>query len=164
LPAANDEIGNCRVSRLNTGLLNIAKLDLLTQSTMPLKTGTEFDGMLYFLLGRHWNFSERLYERAAVDFPMKMLWRFTAVGNTSIDLSHTYYEDVLTTPGSASAANAVSTPLASCVCRIVHVNPVTRKPEPMPDSSLSSIKRVITDDQRFSSITPPTSIPAGCYC
>ena len=77
-----------------TGLLNVNRMDRLSLTFLGLKTDTRLDGMMFFTVARQWTLSERLYERAAVEFPMFVHWYVTNVGTTSIDTRQDYFEDV----------------------------------------------------------------------
>jgi len=125
--------------------------------------------MMWFAVGRHWTFSPRLYERAAINFPMNVHLNWNGVGKSSFDLSQDYYVDgqsAANTEAAAAAAAATqdAEPLATIVFRLVNVDPLTRKPAPLPEFFTSIAKKVMDPDgQRFPSLRAPTSIPDRSY-
>lgn len=149
---------------LSSGVLNIAKMDRLAQSIISVKTNTEADNLMFFMVGRDWTFSPRLYQQAAFDFPMSMHWTLTGVGNVSVDHQLIYYEDQQPTSSTTPSSSIARQPLASCVFRLVHVDPVTRKPAPIPEYLLFGFKEnVVADGERFPTIRAPSVLPKNSY-
>jgi len=125
--------------------------------------------LIFFTVGRQWTFSSRLYQRAAVNFPIEVHCNWTGVGNASFDHRQVYHEEGHSTTNAVAAAAAAEAtvdyePLATCLTRVVHVDPVIRKPASLPEFFTNIARKlIIPDGERFPSLRPPIEIPDHSY-
>jgi acyl-CoA thioesterase FadM len=149
-----------------SGLVDIVQMDKLCQE-MPMRLCAE-DKTLYFTVGRHWEFSSRLYERAAIDFPMKMRWTVSGFGRSSFDHFQTYHEEDQTVTvqdqssllAAESPSSGFNKPLAWCVYRLVFVDPMTQKSTPLPEELVNRLSSVVVPGgERYQTFRPPSTIP-----
>lgn len=128
-------------------------------------------GLLTFNVVSRWTLSEKLYQRAAIDFPMMMQLSTVNIGTTSFDMQQTYIE-MSSSPAhdydgtSVSPASCVDEkpgqdkPLAFRVNRVVIVDIATRKVAPLPNDlvdDLSSLLCEAAEDCRLSFVRPPAA-------
>jgi len=133
---------------------------------MVPKIDPQMSELMFFTVGRHWTFSPRLYQRAAVNFPTAIRWNWTGFGNASYDLHQLFLEDDHpTTDAAAAAVDSVDyEPLATCLIRLVNVDPVARKPAPLPEFFTKiAMKLANPDGERFPLLRPPIEIPDHSY-
>jgi acyl-CoA thioesterase FadM len=112
-------------------LPSIAKVDRLAEAVRVLEvSGVDVSRLTLFFVGRMWNFSRRLYQQAAVDYPMSVRCVISRVGGSSYDTQLKYFEG---DGADADAGNGpVPDPLATVVYRVVNVDPEAFKPMPLP--------------------------------
>ena len=80
-------IYNCfRVQRCPAGYVNPQKLLTVVQAAcgafLDVERQLTARGLRLFMLGSRYRFSPQLFERAAVEFPMRQRSSFTGVGHT----------------------------------------------------------------------------------
>lgn len=125
---------------------------------------------LLFNVVTQWTLSEKLYQRAAVDFPMMIRHVVINVGSTSYDMQRAYIEMNNSTAddhGDTSASPASSRtektrqeePLATYVNRIVNVDIVTRKAAPLPDDLVQDLNLLVGEVANDCRISPSVRLP-----
>lgn len=111
-------------------------------------------GLTLFLIGSHYTFSPTLFERAAIEFPMRQRSWLTGVGRTSMDIYR-----VLDT-----ADNGERTVLLSGVARVVCVDFAKGIAVPFPDAAKQHTSLLpSTASCRFPFVEVPESAPSGSF-
>jgi len=110
-------------------------------------------GLRLFMFGSHYSFSRQLFDRAAVEFPMRQRSSLTGVGRTSMDICR-----VLET------ADSHSTVLMSGVARLVCVDFARGVSVPHPDASKRHLSSALPPTaRRFPRVEVPESAPVGSF-
>ena len=143
---------------MSAGVLSIVRLNRLLEMTRMHRSFVTFNNVdeydTYFLaFGRHWKFYPALFDRAAVDFPMLIRSRISAIGRSSFDTWQTVEDEK---DGSL---------LASLVFRLVNIDPVVRGAGvPIPDNVRQGMLRgVAPDAEKFPKIATPHAVPKDAF-
>jgi len=129
------------------GLLDIHRAGTLSwfkQHGLP-------DNVTVIMIGRHWNMLRKLYERAAVDYPMVTSWWLTGLGRSSVDFMQVLTEEV------------TGEHLAKCVFRGVAFDINTQKSVPFEGRPREQALSEIVEGDRFPALQPPSTIPSNTF-
>lgn len=140
-----------------TGYVSLQKLLTLVQSAcgafLHLENEVTAKGLRLFMFGSHYTFSRQLFDRAAVEFPMRQRSSLAGVGRTSVDLYR-----VLETAGSPG------TVLLTGVVRLVCVDFARGISAPVPDGSKLYLSPAsASTERRFPRVEVPESAPVGSF-
>lgn len=137
------------------GLPSIAKIDRLPEMVRVLDvSGIDVSRLTLVFMGRLWNFSQRFYDRAAVEFPLSARCVISRVGGSSYDTQLSYFEG----DGADAAAGSgpVPKPLATVVYRAVHVDADSFKPAPLPKYFVDELTANLAPGSlQFPTLAPP---------
>lgn len=134
--------------------MSLQKLLTAVQSAcgafLDVERETTARGLRLFVFGSHYSFSRQLFERAAVEFPMRQHSSLAGIGRTSVDVHR-----VLET------ADSRGTRLLSGIVRVVCVDLVGGSSVPFPDLHLSS--SLASTARRFPRVEVPAAAAAGSF-
>lgn len=109
--------------------------------------------VFFLVLGRQWTFQRVLYDRAAVEFPMRFHCRLSGVGRSSIDLCYTLADE------------KDDSVLASMIFRMVNTDPVKRgSAVPLPDDiRTEALRRLSADGEKYPKFSAPDAVPKDAF-
>jgi acyl-CoA thioesterase FadM len=137
--------GNVSIAEL-CGLLEICREDNFFKKLQ--EEGTFF----FALIACHFTVSRQLYDRAAIEFPMKYSYQLSSVGRSSIDSKVTVTEQL------------TGEPLLTCQLRSVAVSTKSQTSMAFADSVRQVLlEKVVPGGDAFPVFHPPSSIPEHTF-